>query len=1043
MRTSIGQCIIVALICVCSVWIPSPPAAAGTTGAIQGYVTDESGLGIAGVRVALASASGDFTSTSASAGYYAFNGLPLDTYTVTFSKDGYVTQSIRGNTTVQDQAIRISARLKAGLKTLARISVRSSESLVQPTVTADTYVISEQRLSDILGMPQALNNPPGLSGPGTNPQVFNALPGVMPDAGGFPTIRGDSGVGYQFEGVDWGGGLLTFSGVHSVQLTTGGYDVSNGNATAGVINEVIKRGTYPGHGQVTFSIANPQYGHNISFEYGDATENNRFSYYLSFSGMRDAVNYGDPRPFPLMVGFTTFNSLNDNVINLLYHFGNGNSNELQFETRISTITVPFNYLALPALAPYASNNGVVEASSDPFGFGQPSTFQSNYITFMPGQAAYQQNTNQADTETDNAAVGKLGFKRQLTASSFVELRIFENYDTSVVWAAYNQGAFSDFYRDRHAKAFGEAFDYTNQLSSKHELSFGGTGTYETISEVQGGASSDPFLEPLEGLGCPKLAGYLAANAGLTGFPQVSTSGVGGCYIGPYNNAINNAFVARGFPNPGLPTDPGNAPLNIYVTSRGVVADPVHRWDLYVKDRWQPNERLTVTLGLRWDKEVVEMPANAGELDSTYYFDDGGNLVTLPGQPIAKEVTHPQQISPRVAASYALTVRDALRFSYGTNIQFVNIAQLENAYQVPASLQSCNIANGCFIPLPGFGTTNHVTNLYQQVLLDLNTNATLPYQPVLPQTAINLDFSYGHAFGRGVEMRLTPYYRKGSNYAVGISTPLLVLPSGRPIYSPGRLVNGGINKSTGIEFALQRNAAYGFSGLVDATYNNTIANDADWIAGSAAFVSGRFFHVSDVAPFNGALNLVYNTHKGLHVSTTISFDSGLRYGVGKKTFIFDPNGKPVQVLNTDLATWVGFAYYVTDPTNPGTVYAPNIVASRGTPEGDDPFTLYGTPTTIVNLSISQSLGAGPSNFQVGVGAENLFANYGSADTSVNTSYGFSGYGNGGLPSGVNSSACGPGQTLGCQPFQYNFGADPYERSPFGPPRMFTFFVSAKF
>jgi hypothetical protein len=1043
MRTSISRSIIVALVWLCSVSLASPPAAAGTTGAFQGYVTDEAGSGIVGVRVTAASPSGDFTADTGSWGFYALNGLPLDTYTVTFSKDGYLTQSASGNTTVQDQSIRVSVRLKTSLKTLAKIVARNPTSLVQPTVTADTYVISEQRLSEILGMPQGINAPPGLTGPGTNPQVFNALPGVMPDGNGFPTIRGDSGIGFQFEGVDWGGGLLTFSGVRNVQLTTGGYDVSNGNATAGVINEVIKRGTYPGRGQVTFSIASPLYGHNISFEYGGGTPNNRFSYYLSFSGVREAAGYGNGGTYPLILGGTTFSSFNDSVINLLYHFGKENSDELQFETRISPITAAFSYLALPALAPYASNNGVVEASSDPFGFGQPSTFQSNYITFIPGQVAYQQNTNQADSETDNPAIGKLSFKRQLTPASFADLFVFESYDSTIVWDGYGCGAFCDFYRNRNSKALGEAFDYTNQLSSKHELGFGGTGTYYTNSQVQGGSSSDPFLEPLEGLGCPSLATYLAANAGLPGFPQVSTSGAGGCYIGPYNNAINNAFVARGFPNPGLPTDSAHAPLSVFVTSRGVTADPVHRWDLYVKDRWQPNQRLTVTLGLRWDKEVVEMPANAGELDATYYFDDNGNIVTLPGQSITAEVTQPQQISPRVAASYELTVRDALRFSYGTNIEFVDIAGLENTYQVPASLRNCNIANGCFIPLPGFGTTNHVNDLYQQVQLDLNTNAGLPYQPVLPQTAINLDFSYEHDFGAGLEMRLTPYYRRGSNYPVWVSTPLLVLPSGRPVYSPGRLVNGGINKSTGIEFALQRNAPFGFSGMLTATYNNTIANDGDWIAGSPAFVSGHFFHAQGVAPYNGALNLVYNTRKGLQVATTISYEAGWPYGVGKKTYVFDANGKPVHVLNTDLATWVGFAYYVTDPSNPGTVYAPNIVASRGTPEGDDPFTLYGPPTTLVNLSVSQTLGTGPNSLQVGVRAENLFANYSLPETWANTLYGFSGYGNGGLPSGVNGNACAPGQTLGCEPFRYNSVATPYERAQFGAPRAFTFFVSAKF
>jgi hypothetical protein len=1052
MRTSISQCITVALVCLWSMSFASPPAAAGTTGAIQGYVTDESGQGIAGARVTASSPSGDFSTTSGSAGFYSFNGLPLDTYTVAFSKDGYVAQSMFGNTAVQDQSIRVSVRLKTGAKTLARINVRSSMSLVQPAVTADAYVISQQRLSDINGTPQDLN---------AN-QAITALPGIMADPGGAPTIRAGASndIGYELDGIDdteiYTGARIseppTLNGVHSLQLSTGGYDVSNGNTNSGVINEVINRGTYPAHGQATLRINSPVYGHELSFDYGGATPNNRFSYYFSFGGSRDDTMYGDGHtPLPLLFNSATFFSISDSIFNLFYHFGKSNTNELQFLSNISAVTVYGDYLWSPPLAPYASNNGAVEAALDPFGFGQPATFQSNYFTLFPGQVAYQQNTNQPGPTSINSFIDKINFKRQLTPSSFGEVRVFKRYQNWVDSYPYNYGAFSDYYRDVTETALGGAFDYTNQLSSKHEISFGGDGTYYATKAYQQNASSEAFSEPLEALGCPALATYLTVNAGLPGFPSTSTSGVGGCYIGPFNAAINSAFVARGFPNPGLPTDPAHAPLNTYVTNGLYSTDPVHRWDFYVRDRWQPNERLTVTFGLRWDKEAIAMPPNAAQLDTTYYFDDNGNLVTVPGQPIGTDVTQPQQISPRIAASWVLDSRDTVRFSYGKNIEFVPISFLEDITHVPASLQSCTIANGCFIPLPGGpGTptccTNHITNLYQQVSVDLNNSFSPPYTPLLPQTAFNLDFSYEHDFGRGVELRLTPYYRKESNYAIGYQTLLGFLPSGSAIFSPFKWQNGGINESTGIEFALQRNAPFGFSGLLAGTYDNTLSNfDNDGVYGvnGAALVAGHFYHVTYVAPLTATLNLAYNTPKGLHAVTTISYESGYRYGVGKKIYISDSHGAPVQVLNTDLADYFGNAYYLTNPANPGTAFAPNIVASRGTPEGDDPGTLWGPPITIVNFSISQDVGIGSNSVQVGMRVANLFGNYSPTFIPPNQFYGFSGYGNGGLPSGVNGNACAPGQTLGCQPFQYNLSAAPYEYEQLGQPRVFTFFVSAKY
>jgi len=1048
MHILLGRRIIVALLCIGLASLCTLPAQGGTTGAIQGSVTDADGHGIVGVSVTAASPSGHFTTVSGSGGFYSFNGLPLDTYALTFSKDGYQATLIPGITTSQDQTNRVNARLVTGVKSLGRVTVRGTTSLVQPTVTANTYVINQQRLSDLNGTPQDMN---AFS-------AFNSLPGVTPDSFGFPTIRAgaENDVGYQLDGVDNTEigtaeylNALTLNGARSVQISTGGYDVSNGNTNSGVINEVIKRGTYPGEGQATFRVGSPVFNHELSFDYGNAMPNNRFSYYISFGGSRTASGYGDRATLlPLDIGQSEFSSINDNILNLFYHFGDQNKNEIQFLTNLSGQTLNFNYLAFPPAAPYASNNGNVQAGSDPFGFSSgslvvppgytlPAMFQSNYITLFPGQAAYQQNTNVADTQTFNSVIDKLNFKRQLTPSSFAEARLIKTYLNWVDWYPWDLGSFSDTFFNENTTALGGAFDYTNQLTSKNEISFGGDGTYYNTQYWQNFPSFEPFDEPLEDLGCP--------NAFNTG---------GGCYIAPFNAALNAANAANGgtlLSGP-LPTDPAHAPLNTYVDNASYANDPVHRWDLYVKDRWQPNERLTVTMGLRWDKETIAIPPNAAQLNSTYFFDDSGNLVVQPGASIGNDVRQPQQISPRVAASFEMSPRDTVRFSFGKNIEFAPLAALENTYNnVPTSLQNCSIASGCFIPLPGFGTTNHVTNLYQQVVLDLTTNNFAQYTPLLPQTAVNVDFSYEHDFGRGLELRLTPYYRKGSNYFVGNQPLLFTLPSGKPVFGPLKEENAGINTNTGIEFALQRNATYGFSGLLDATYDNTLANyDSDFFptVNAAALAAGHFFHVTYVAPVSGTFNLVYNTPDGFHASTTTSYTSGYRYGVGKKTFVFGANGQPEQVLNTDLAVTPSQAYYFTDPTNPGTMEQPNITGSRGTNEGDDPGTLFGPPIAIVNVTLSHDIGRGDHNALAGIRVQNILGNYspqGAAGANIpaNLYYvpqGIGGYGPG---SGINPNACAPGQVLACEPFSYNYSPFPYESERTGPPRLYTFFVSVKY
>jgi hypothetical protein len=1051
----LGWRIVIALLCIGLAAAGSLPATAGTTGSIQGHVTNEAGIGISGVAVTAASPSGHFTTTSGADGFYTINGLPLDTYTLTFSKEGYQTTSVPGITTVQDQPNRVNAHMSTSVKSLGRVTVRGTMALVQPTVTADTYVVNQQRLSDLNGTPQDLN---GF-------QAFNSLPGVTPDNTGFPTIRAGASndVGYQLDGVDnteIGTGeylnALTLNGAHSVQLSTGGYDVSNGNTNSGVINEVVQRGTYPPKGQMTLRIDNPLFGHEISIDYGGATPNNKFSYYYSFGGFRHGQGYGDLHTtLPLEAGFNTFDSVNDNIINLFYHFGEGNKNEIQFLSNMSGESIFFNNLADPALAPYAPSNGNVQFSSDvfnlcaasissPFPPCNQSLLESNYITLYPGQQNYTQNINYADTQTFNSYLNKLNFKRQLSPSSFADVRITKTYLNWIDRYPYNVGSFTDHYFNEDVSAYGAAFDYTNQLSSKNEISLGGEGIFYNTNFYLGNPSLQPTYEPLLATGCAAAAAALFTP----------TQQAGGCYIAPFNAALNTALGL------GLPTDPGHAPLNTYVQSYGHASDPLHRWDLFVRNRWQPNERLTVSVGLRWDKESIAIPPNAAQLNSTYFIDPTTpsgcgvapappcNIVTIPGQSIGTDVTQPQQVSPRIAASYELTPRDAIRFSYGKNIEFIPLSGLENTYQLPSSLQNCNIASGCFVPLPGYPVTNQVTNLLQQVTLDLTTKQFAQYTPVLPQTAVNADFSFEHEFGDGIQLRLTPYYRKGTNYVVGSAPLLFTLRGGTPVFGPSREQNAGINENTGVEFALERNAPFGLSGFAEATYDNTWANyDGDFFptVNNAAIAANHYFHVTYVAPISGTFNLVYNSQQGFHVSTTVYYESGYRYGVGKKTFVFDNNGNPIQVLNTDLASGSKTtAYYVTNPNNQGTVTAPNIVASRGTPEGDDPGSLFGPPITTVNFTVSHDLGKVFRGAEAGIRLENAFGNYNPSIIPVNPYFAFNGFGNFGLPSGVNNNQCfSPRQSYGCEPFQYNYSTAPYEKEQTGTPRLYTFYVSVKY
>ncbi len=887
------------------------PAAAGTTGGIQGYVTDISGNPIAAVQVSAASPSFNTRTVTGPNGFYALNGLPLDTYSITFSKTGYLSQLIPGVTIVQDQTSRINARLEKETRTLGTVTVRGTTSLIQPTQTANTYVVNQTTLSNLNGTPQ---DPNGF-------QAFNSLPGVTTDNFGYPVIRAgqENDVGYQLDGVDntdpvTGQFLnaVTLNGARSVQLSTGGYDVSNGNTNSGVINEVIDHGTYPGSGEATARSFFSTFGHELSLDYGNASPDNKFSYYFSYAGQRDGQEYGAKRTLlPLNVAFGDFTTTNDEVLNLFYRMGQNNRDEIQLLTNLSSQTFGFGFEVDGKIAPYAGNNENVQINSEPIVDNSGNTLpvpQSDYFTLYPGQRIARQNIGVADDQTFSSVIDKLNFKRQLSPSSYAEVTLHKVIENLIFRYPYDVGSFSDFYEDLQTAGTGLGFDYANQISDKHSIGFGGDMTYYGSKYSAGFPSSESFFEPLSDIGCPQLLD----NGG---------TGVGGCYIAPFNAAMN---AANGGPfNDGtLPTDAAHAPLSTYVNDLSISNDPIHRYDLFLKDRYQPNQRLTLTLGLRFDKQVYDLPSTAAQANTSYFYDDNGNVVTVPGKPFGSDITAPSQISPRFAAAYQLGRSDVMRFSMGQNIEFATLSAVEDKYNVPRSLANCNIANGCFIPLPGGpGTvppgqeTNHVTNLYQQMNLDLTTNEFAQYTPVRPQRAINYDASWEHEFGGGEELRITPYYRKGTDYIVGNSPLLTTLASGQPIFGASREENAGVNENTGVEVALQSQRQFGFSSSFAVTYDNTWANyDSDFFpfVNNAALAANHFFHVTYVAPITATGNFVYNSRHGFHASATVPFESGYRYGVGRRVYVFVQNAKgqsvPISVLNTDLANGATNAYY---------------------------------------------------------------------------------------------------------------------------------------
>ncbi|MHB8364586.1 MAG: carboxypeptidase-like regulatory domain-containing protein, partial [Vulcanimicrobiaceae bacterium] len=259
------------------------PAFAGTTGTILGTVTDASTHApIADVKVTASSPSGNYSTTTDAKGFYSLQSLIPDTYTVSFQANGYEPVSSPGITAQQDLPVTINETLSRTLKTIASVRASGSSNLVKSNVTTDVYTVSGQQLTAISG---------GDNLHKTLYQYMQALPGVTAD--GYPSqprIRGGqvTDLGYEFDGIpiqDRITGFFTTNlssvGISNVEVYTGGLTAENAANGTGVINSVVKTGTYPSFGDVSFGVTSPDQNNYTTLEYGGMTPNRKFSYYLS------------------------------------------------------------------------------------------------------------------------------------------------------------------------------------------------------------------------------------------------------------------------------------------------------------------------------------------------------------------------------------------------------------------------------------------------------------------------------------------------------------------------------------------------------------------------------------------------------------------------------------------------------------------------------------------------------------------------------------------------------------------------------------------
>jgi TonB dependent receptor/Carboxypeptidase regulatory-like domain len=278
-------------------------ALAGTTGSLTGTVTLEgTTTPVANAKVTVSSPSQTSTTTTDSGGHFGFVSLAPDTYTVTVSEEGVIEPTKQAGVTVQaDNQVNVAIATPRFIKTLTTITSRTSADLVKPGTTADVYSVNEktQARTAVLG---------GGGGSDQGYSAIAALPGafVPPgQSGWYQTVYIRGGdydqVGYEFDGVPVNRSFdnypttnLSALGQQELQLYTGASPAnSESQGLAGYINQVIKAGTYPGFGSVSLGIGGPGLYNKANIEFGGATPDRNFSYYVGIGLVDTAPRYYD------------------------------------------------------------------------------------------------------------------------------------------------------------------------------------------------------------------------------------------------------------------------------------------------------------------------------------------------------------------------------------------------------------------------------------------------------------------------------------------------------------------------------------------------------------------------------------------------------------------------------------------------------------------------------------------------------------------------------------------------------------------------------
>ncbi|MBS1850439.1 MAG: TonB-dependent receptor [Acidobacteria bacterium] len=236
------------------------PALAQVTATLQGRVTDDQNLAVAGaaLRVTNPELAVDRAAVTGAEGEFRVPGLPAGTYRIEVSKAGFDTKVLQGLELTVNQVAAITVKLSvASVKSV--VSVEGEAPLLETTISSTGKTIMP---SDIQSMPingrnylDLMQLVPGVT---VNRQVDQGSDASVP-------VLGQRGNNAQFliDGMPnsdsvSGGAAAQFNqeSILEFQVLTAGYKAEFGHGSGGVINVLSKSGTNVWHGAASVFARN-------------------------------------------------------------------------------------------------------------------------------------------------------------------------------------------------------------------------------------------------------------------------------------------------------------------------------------------------------------------------------------------------------------------------------------------------------------------------------------------------------------------------------------------------------------------------------------------------------------------------------------------------------------------------------------------------------------------------------------------------------------------------------------------------------------------